>query len=81
MSNDENEARQFILNYVKQMGMNVGHALFAPNFNSKVITSNLTPKAKEVMVTELEKLIGSGIFETTSDGRILLTEDGYNLIY
>lgn len=77
----ENEAKEFIITFVRNKNLRTGDAFFVRAFAVDVAQANLNPNVKDKLNDAMNSLIESNYFELTDDDRILLTQSGYDLIY
>lgn len=78
-SSPEEEMRQFVLSLASELRLDEGHALPPHVLMNRAI--NLNPKQKDALLPAIEKLVEEDIFEETSDGRVLLTAKGKDILY
>ena len=77
----ENEAKEFIITFVRNKNLRTGDAFFERAFAVDVAQANLNPNVRNKLNDAMNSLIESNYFELTDDDRILLTQSGYDLIY
>jgi predicted transcriptional regulator len=74
----QSDARDWILDFVRELRLDTGHVLPVRPFGHKVM--GLNPVLKENVFSELDRLAEEGIFDKREDD-YFLTEQGRTLLY